>query len=54
MIPRRIQAFTDSLRTGATSGFIVGLIMLFLILVGVPLNQNAYGGQLRIGRRNDA
>ncbi len=38
MIPRRIQAFTVTLRTGATAGFIVGLIMLFLILVGVPLN----------------
>jgi hypothetical protein len=38
MIQRRFEDFTDSLRPGATAGFIVGLIMLFLILLGVPLN----------------
>jgi branched-chain amino acid transport system permease protein len=38
MIQRRFEEFTNSLHTGATAGFVVGLIMLFLILLGIPLN----------------
>ncbi|RPJ03125.1 MAG: hypothetical protein EHM39_00160, partial [Chloroflexi bacterium] len=36
MIPRRFQPFIDSLRRGASAGFTTGLILLFLILVGLP------------------
>jgi ABC-type branched-subunit amino acid transport system permease subunit len=38
MIQRRFEEFTNSLRPGATAGFVAGLIMLFLILLGIPLN----------------
>jgi ABC-type branched-subunit amino acid transport system permease subunit len=38
MIQRRFEEFTNSLRPGASAGFIIGLIMLFLILLGIPLN----------------
>jgi branched-chain amino acid transport system permease protein len=38
MIQRRFEEFTDSLRKGISAGFVVGLIMIFLILLGIPLN----------------
>jgi ABC-type branched-subunit amino acid transport system permease subunit len=37
MIRARIQQFTDSLREGTSAGFVAGLIVLFLILLGIPI-----------------
>ncbi len=38
MIVTRLQQVLGSMRPGATSGFVAGLIMLFLILIGIPIN----------------
>ncbi len=37
MLTARIQRFTDTLREGAGAGFVTGLVVLFLILIGVPI-----------------
>ena len=42
MMQRRIQPFIDSLRTGAVAGFAVGMVIIFLILVGVPINLDRH------------
>jgi branched-chain amino acid transport system permease protein len=38
MLRLRFQQFLDSLRQGINSGFVTGLIVMFLILIGVPIN----------------
>ncbi len=38
MLKTRIQQFIDSLREGFVAGFVVGLVELFVILIGVPIN----------------
>ena len=38
MLQIRIRQFIASLRQGITSGFIVGLIINFLVLLGIPVN----------------
>ncbi|MBN1680806.1 MAG: hypothetical protein JW966_10980 [Anaerolineae bacterium] len=37
MLNRFIQRFTDAIRKGASSGCVAGLVILFLILIGVPI-----------------
>ena len=38
MITTRFQQFLGSMRQGATSGLAAGFVMLFLILIGIPVN----------------
>ena len=38
MILTRFQQFLGSTRQGVTSGFAAGLVILFLILIGIPIN----------------
>jgi ABC-type branched-subunit amino acid transport system permease subunit len=38
MIQRRIKQFIDSLREGMVSGFVAGMVIVFLILLGIPIN----------------
>jgi ABC-type branched-subunit amino acid transport system permease subunit len=37
MIQRRLKTLTDSLRPGINTGFVVGLVIIFLILIGIPI-----------------
>lgn len=37
MLRRRLQQFVDTLREGLGTGFTVGLVILFLILIGLPV-----------------
>lgn len=37
MLRHRLQGLSDSLRTGLSAGFVTGLILIFLILIGVPI-----------------
>ncbi len=37
MLTARFRRFTDTLRDGASTGFVTGLVILFLILIGVPI-----------------
>jgi ABC-type branched-subunit amino acid transport system permease subunit len=43
MIQRRYRQFVESQRAGLGAGFVAGLIMLFLILIGIPINIPSLG-----------
>ena len=43
MIQRRYRQFIESQRAGLGAGFVAGLISLFLILIGVPINIPSLG-----------
>jgi ABC-type branched-subunit amino acid transport system permease subunit len=38
MIQRRVKQFVDSLREGMVTGFVAGMVNVFLILLGIPIN----------------
>ncbi len=37
MLQRRLTSFTHSIRPGINTGFVVGLVIVFLILIGLPI-----------------
>jgi ABC-type branched-subunit amino acid transport system permease subunit len=39
MLQTRLKEFTDSLRQGLGAGFVAGVIILFLILIGIPVQM---------------
>ncbi len=43
MIQRRYRQFIESQRAGLGAGFVAGLVSLFLILIGIPINIPSLG-----------